>query len=110
MAGGSTLYAGHNGSWTTVASSTSLALNTWYFGAVTFNTTTGWRLYVNGNLESTSASTTTFTGTGGILIGAFNDAGNLWNGRIASIGVYNRALSASEILQNYNAQKSKFGL
>ena len=110
MAGGSILYAGHNGSWTTVASSTSLALNTWYFGAVTFNTTTGWRLYVNGNLESTSASTTTFTGTGGILIGAFNDAGNLWNGRIASIGVYNRALSASEILQNYNAQKSKFGL
>ena len=32
------------------------------------------------------------------------------NGNIPSVQIYNRALSASEVLQNYNAQKSRFGL
>jgi hypothetical protein len=31
-------------------------------------------------------------------------------GNISSFQIYNRALSASEVLQNYNAQKSRFGL
>jgi hypothetical protein len=32
------------------------------------------------------------------------------NGRIAVVKIYNRQLSDSEILQNYNTQKSRFGL
>ena len=32
------------------------------------------------------------------------------NGRMASTQIYNRALSPQEILQNYNAQKSRFNL
>jgi hypothetical protein len=32
------------------------------------------------------------------------------NGRIANVLRYNRALSASEVLQNYNLEKKKFGL
>lgn len=36
--------------------------------------------------------------------------GDSWNGRIANIKFYNRALSAQEVQQNYNAQKSRFGL
>lgn len=110
MAGGNQLRAGHNGQWSTVVSTTSLSLNTWYFGAVTFSSSSGWALYLNGNLESTSASTTTFTGTGGIYIGSYNAAANLWNGRIATSSIYNRILSAAEVLQNYNATKSRFGL
>jgi hypothetical protein len=31
-------------------------------------------------------------------------------GKVSSTKVYNRALSAEEVLQNYNAQKSRFGL
>ena len=42
------------------------------------------------------------------------DFGNIYqgwlNGKIYSAHVYNRALSASEILQNYNAQKSRYNL
>jgi hypothetical protein len=37
--------------------------------------------------------------------GANNLRGNIFNGK-----VYNRALSASEVLQNYNATKGRFGL
>lgn len=33
-----------------------------------------------------------------------------WNGRISNVQIYNRALSASEITQNYNDLKSRFGL
>jgi len=33
-----------------------------------------------------------------------------WNGRIAQVRVYNRALSDAELTQNYNAHKSRYGL
>ena len=109
----SNLRAGHGSGnialYQLVVSTTSLSLNTWYFGAVTFNTTTGWALYVNGVLESTNASTAQYTGNDNIQVASYN-VGNFLSGRIACASVYNRALSAAEVLQNYNAQKSRFGL
>jgi hypothetical protein len=33
-----------------------------------------------------------------------------FNGKISNVYIYNRALSADEVLQNYNAQKGRFGL
>lgn len=59
------------------------------------------------------------TGTGGVQsltsstnmrIGAIQVNNNFFSGSIANIQVYNRALSTSEILQNYNALKSRFNL
>ena len=108
-AGTNKLNAGHNGNWTTVTSTTTLVINTWYCGAVTFDTTNGWKLYVNGVQEDTDSNTTTFTGTGDIQIGRYQ-LGNNYTGRIAIAQIYNRVLSATEILQNYNAQKGRFGL
>jgi hypothetical protein len=110
LAGGNKLNAGHNGSWSTIVSNTTLSLNNWYFGAVTFNTTTGWVLYLNGVSESTNASTTTFTGNGEILLAAYGTGTNVFTGRIACGLVYNRVLTATEILQNYNATKTRFSL
>lgn len=44
-------------------------------------------------------------------LGRINDFNNqYWNGGISTVRIYNRSLSSSEILQNYNAQKSTFGL
>ena len=47
-----------------------------------------------------------------LYIGAEISTGNSqnWNGNIGPVLIYNRALSASEIEQNYLAQKSRFGL
>jgi hypothetical protein len=48
-----------------------------------------------------------------VTLGAtFNreNLGGLFNGNIQSFQIYNRALTSSEILQNYNAQKGRFGL
>jgi hypothetical protein len=40
----------------------------------------------------------------------YDDNNWYWGGNIAQTQIYNRALSAQEILQNYNAQKSRFNL
>ena len=107
MFGTDKLNAGHNGAWNTVVGATSLSLNTWYFAAVTYSDSTGWKLYLNGREDGTSATITTFTGNQEIVIGAYS-SGNNFTGRISNIQVYNRALSATEILQNYNATKGRY--
>ena len=56
------------------------------------------------------------TGPGKDLsIGVGMDNGNIYSsssvtGSIASVIIYNKALTAAEVLQNYNAHKSRFGL
>jgi hypothetical protein len=110
LAGGTNLFSGHNGNWGTVASTTTLSLNTWYCGAVTFSSTTGWVLYLNGVQEDTDISTTTFTGNGEILIGAYSTGANVFTGRISNCLVYNRVLTATEIQQNFNSVRSRFGI
>lgn len=107
MFGTDKLNAGHNGAWNTVVGATSLSLNTWYFAAVTYSDSTGWKLYLNGREDGTSASTTTFNGNQEIVIGAYS-SGNNFTGRISNIQVYNRALTATEIFQNYNATKGRY--
>jgi len=104
------LRAGHNSQWSTVVSSTALVLNNWYFGAVTFNTTTGWKLYLNGTQEATSSNLTTFNGNQEILIGAFSTGSNVFTGRIANVLVYNRVLTDAEIKQNFEALRGRYGI
>jgi hypothetical protein len=47
-------------------------------------------------------------------IGSYNTQSDtitlVFNGNISNVIVYNRALTATEVLQNYNAQKTRFGL
>lgn len=45
-----------------------------------------------------------------LTIGGRWSSGEWLNGKIGNAYLYNRALSTSEILQNYNATKSRFGL
>ena len=40
----------------------------------------------------------------------YNNQHRLTGGNIGPVQIYNRALSAAEVLQNYNAQKERFGL
>ena len=51
------------------------------------------------------------TPTGGYRVGqTFTDINSYGSSSIASVQIYNRALSAQEVNQNYNALKSRFGL
>jgi hypothetical protein len=71
------------------------------------------KLYENGILQQTGSSyaSNVSNSATALLIGrgALNDP-YYWNGRIPQVSIYNRALSASEITQNYNATKSRYGL
>ena len=107
------IHSGHNGSWYVVShrpNNPGDMLNQWWCGAVTFNTSTGWVLYLNGEQVDTNASTTAPTGDGTIFIGAHGVAANLFDGDIPVVQIYNRALSASEIQQNFNALRGRFGI
>lgn len=70
------------------------------------------KIYINGVLSTTRAETKTmYQSTSDYYIGTINSSAQYpLNGRIGSNQVYNRALSASEVLQNYNALKGRFGL
>lgn len=111
------LYCGHSNwtgggdQYTSYPSNTVFSLNTWYFAVLTFNTTDGMTLYVNGVLDSTyTARKTAHGGDGSTNIACFAPAGNPLNGSISIVMTYNRALTSSEALYNYNQTKSIFGL
>jgi hypothetical protein len=90
-----------------------IADGTWKYTALTFTQTVGTPsnnaiVYLNG----TSVLTTTVqhSNHGVNLQIAEANASQFLNGNIANAQVYNRVLSAAEIQQNYNAQKSRFNL
>jgi hypothetical protein len=74
---------------------------------------TGWNFYSNGVLKG-SRSTIDLsvpTNTTNARIGTWNHAESReFNGKIAVVRLYNKDLSAAEVLQNYNAEKSRYGL
>lgn len=51
-------------------------------------------------------------GEAAMQIGALNTSPAIWyyNGKIGSIMIYKKALNSNEILQNFNATKTRFGL
>ena len=103
------LQSGHNSAWSTVVSPVLTPANQWVFGAVSFDNTNGWRLYMNSQSVVTAASAGTFSPTPAIVeLGGFQGAGNYLNGQLAAAMIYNRVLSDTEIAQNYNYFKSRF--
>jgi hypothetical protein len=106
------IYSGHSnwGNYKAYPSAATINLNTWYYAALTFNTTDGMKLYINGVLDSSyTANKGAHPGTGTINVATFN-GGNLMNGRISKVYCYNTSLTGPEVLQNFNADKSEFGL
>ena len=70
------------------------------------------RGYNNGVLFATGSSlgTTINYSAQDFHIGRWGGGGRYWEGEYGPLYCYNAALSAAQILQNFNAQKSRFGL
>ena len=100
---------------TSIAGTTTLSTGIWYFGAVTYSSTSGFNIFLNNRIEQTSATTQTFgDGVNDNYFGYFGDfytspALPTLNGTMGPMMYYNRVLSAQEILQNYNATKRRYG-
>ena len=72
------------------------------------------KIYINGALQSISAVVGADGNIPGLAtnlrLASWNNGGFHGNVQYGNLNIYNRALSDQEILQNYNAQKSRFGL
>jgi hypothetical protein len=95
-----------------------ISINNWVNVCVTYNggsSATGVTFYLNSIQQSKTISrdvlSSSIVNTYSNIIGARVSFNNGYvNGKISQLTVYNRELSYQEILQNYNATKSRFGL
>ena len=106
-------YRNYDGSWLDHSGNTTLSTSSWYYltwvnyeGASASQGTM--KMFVNGVADSSTFNSYTVNG------GPCNSIGRNWfstfNGKIATVQVYEKSLTDSEVLQNYNATKSRFGL
>jgi len=86
--------------------------NIWYHIVATHRSSDNLAvLYVNGIQENSLNRAVSYSPNAVTEIGVFYTGGSLpLNGKIASVKTYNKALTAQEVLQNYNATKTRFGL
>jgi len=92
-----------------------ISTNTWYCATSTYNSSSGVAtLYLNGNqIENAQSSFSTITSSN--FNGMIGDEGtfslsNRLSGNIAQVSIYNRALTAAEIQQNFNALRGRYGI
>jgi hypothetical protein len=101
----------------TTSPQSTLSINTWYqvVGVWTNVAANTLVLYVNGVSIGTRfhSFASVKNTTSPLYIGSFGDGsvfGQWLNGRMGVVRMYNKALTFSEVSQNFNADKSKYGL
>ena len=95
--------------WNTITSSTNVTNGNWYHCTVVYNTS-GTFLYLNSVLNASNSATGNLNTPLGFRIGSDISGTNNWNGSVSNVQIYNRALSESEIKQNFEAYRGRFGV
>lgn len=102
--------------------STTIPANTWIMATFVFNRASSITIYYNGVQESLTGDATisqwnglNFQSPNPFRLATYTASNNtgvvsLMNGRMASTQVYFRTLSASEINQNFQATRARFGI
>ena len=120
MVAGTIKFSVWTGAVQNLSSSISTPLNNWYYVGFTYDGT-NLRGYVNGSLAVTSGTIsrqTPYNNGGGVglhyavasIDGTSLGDGTYANMRFGGMQIYNTALSGANVLTNYNATKSRFGL
>ena len=94
----------------TIFLQTTPALNAWYnvTGSVTGNVLSG---YLNGQFIASDTNTGSIGANPILQLARYNANYNQFaNVKIASVKVYNRALTPEEVSQNFNATRARFGV
>ena len=98
-----------------VLSSISYSINTWYHLVGTWTPGSNVNMYMNSTLRNgtrvtTGVQTVLLNGDTNLYIGVRPPLSLPYRGNIGITRIYNKALSATEVLQNYNTTKGRFGL
>lgn len=91
------------------ATNTSISLNSWFHTTCVYDGTNAF-LYVAGILTTSINKSWNTSDVSRAYLGRQVDTGQYWNGHISQAQLYNRVLSATEIMQVYNAQRTRFGV
>jgi hypothetical protein len=87
-----------------------LNISTWYYQGFTLESNGNVGIYVNGSLiETKTGNGLGGTPTNEFSIGCINQ-NHFVNGNIAAVHLYNKLLTPSEILQNFNNGRQRFGI
>lgn len=99
------------GDWTYVESTETINTGQWYNFIGTFDGSTS-RFYINGTLIGSASKTSAirYNESRGPIIGKYFSPGDYFKGLIDDVRLYNRALSASEIMQLYRTGLTKFAI
>jgi hypothetical protein len=81
----------------------------WHQAVLTYSSTTGVRVYVDGALSGTAVNNNTNL-RGGTQFSVGRSENVTLNGSMGIFRWYSAVLSASDVLQNFNANRSRFGL
>jgi hypothetical protein len=83
----------------------------WKHIVVSYNSNTSTLLMsINGTIQTTSLSGDVYVSTSKLNVGRRPDVGQYYSANISNVKIYNRALSESEIQQNFNALRGRFGI
>ena len=98
----------------TIAGSTNIPLNTWTNVCVTWKSANTAVIYINGvSRNSRTISeipTTNPTTNGSIGLGHESGGTGSWVGQIGYSEIYNTQLTATQVLQNFNAIRGRYGI
>ena len=105
----------YGGGGTFVQTGSAPSLNEWYIFQLTFeHSTKDWVWYINDDVSSSGTTTMTLPSSGtetDMSIGNWNHAnGREINGDIGFLAIYGRPLTSSEVSQNFNSFKGRYGL
>lgn len=88
-----------------------ISLNQWYNAVGLVQRGVSMRLYKNGDSGiTTTAPVGSVSGSTSLYLGSNRGLNLYWPGEISNVSLYNRALSDSEIKQNFNALRGRFGV
>jgi len=90
-------------------------VSVWTNLCATWESGVGMKLFVNGVLQGQRVAATTWpdtnpTANGTIGLGHSSVGTGSWDGKIESTAIYDRALTADEVSQNFEAIRSRFGI
>ena len=88
---------------------TSIPLNTWGQYCVVYDGANV-KIYRQGVYQGQQASSGTASFTQGLKIGDYTGGGYPYQGRISSVLMYNKALTETEVQQNFNATRDRYGV